>query len=120
MNKKIIVSLLATLILMTVHLADAQEAKVYRIGVLLPGDAWYETIEGLRSGLRELGFEEGKQFVLTIRDTKGDIKAAEGGGETSRTRKSRPDIYGLHLGHHSSKAGDGGHPHRFLCRGRPG
>jgi putative ABC transport system substrate-binding protein len=77
MNKKIIVSLLVTLILMTVHLADAQQARVYRIGVLLPGDAWYETIDGLRAGLRELGLEEGKQFVLAIRDTKGDAKAAE-------------------------------------------
>jgi len=36
-----------------------------------------ETIDGLRSGLKQLGLEEGKQFILTIRDTKGDVKAAE-------------------------------------------
>ena len=36
----------------------------------------YETIEGLKAGLRELGLEEGKQFTLTIGDTKGDVKAA--------------------------------------------
>jgi putative ABC transport system substrate-binding protein len=34
-------------------------------------------IDGLRVGLRELGLEEGKQFILAIRDTKGDAKAAE-------------------------------------------
>ena len=35
------------------------------------------SIDGLRVGLRKLGFEEGKQFILAIRDTKGDAKAAE-------------------------------------------
>jgi putative ABC transport system substrate-binding protein len=57
--------------------AQAQQAKVYRVGVLLPGEPWYETIDGLRVGLRQLGFEEGKQFILAIRDWKGDVKAAE-------------------------------------------
>jgi ABC-type uncharacterized transport system substrate-binding protein len=57
--------------------AEAQQPTVYRVGVLLPGSHWYEIIDGLRAGLKELGFEEGKQFVLEIRDTKGDLKAAE-------------------------------------------
>jgi putative ABC transport system substrate-binding protein len=48
-----------------------------RVGVITAGGAWYETIDGLRVGLRELGLEEGKQFILAIRDTKGDAKAAE-------------------------------------------
>ncbi|MGH7356484.1 MAG: ABC transporter substrate-binding protein [Candidatus Rokuibacteriota bacterium] len=34
-------------------------------------------VEGLRQGLRELGLEEGKHFVLDIREIKGDLKAAE-------------------------------------------
>jgi putative tryptophan/tyrosine transport system substrate-binding protein len=57
--------------------ANAQQPKVYRVGVLVPGDAWYEIVDGLRAGLRELGLQEGKQFLLAIRDTKGDVKAAE-------------------------------------------
>jgi putative ABC transport system substrate-binding protein len=57
--------------------AKAQQPKVYRIGVITAGGAWYGTIDGLRVGLRELGLEEGKQFVLIIRDTKGNAKAAE-------------------------------------------
>ena len=57
--------------------AEAQQPKVYRVGVLLPGEAWYEIIDGLRFGLKQLGVEEGKQLVLDIRDTKGDLKAAE-------------------------------------------
>ena len=58
-------------------IAEAQQAKVYRIGVLLQGGPLYTIIDGLRDGLRELGFEEGRQYVLEIRDAKGDLKAAE-------------------------------------------
>jgi putative ABC transport system substrate-binding protein len=57
--------------------AQAQQPKFYRVGVLLPGEPWYENINGLRVGLRQLGFEEGKQFILAIRNWKGDVKAAE-------------------------------------------
>ena len=60
-----------------VGLAQAQQTKVYRVGVITAGGAWYETIDGLRVGLRKLGLEEGKQFILAIRDTKGNAKAAE-------------------------------------------
>ncbi len=58
-------------------LAEAEQAKVYRVGVILPGGVYYAVIEGLRDGLRELGLEEGKHFVLEIRDTKGDLKTVE-------------------------------------------
>jgi len=57
--------------------AQAGQAKAYRVGVLLPGEPWYETIDGLRVGLRQLGLEEGKQFILSIQDWKGDAKMAE-------------------------------------------
>jgi len=57
--------------------AEAQEARPARIGVLLQGGPWYEAIEGIKQGMREVGFEEGKQFVLDVRDSKGDIKATE-------------------------------------------
>jgi ABC-type uncharacterized transport system substrate-binding protein len=56
---------------------EAQQPKAYRVGVLLPGETWHEIVDGLRVGLRELRFEEGKQFVLSIRDWKGDAKVAE-------------------------------------------
>ena len=87
MKKKIIVLTLCALLLALCSAADAQQAKVYRIGVLLPGDAWYETINGLRAGLRELGLEEGKQFVLAIRDWKGDAKAAEAAAKNFEQEK---------------------------------
>jgi len=77
MRRKVSIFSFAILALACVHLAQAQQPKVYRVGVLVPGEAWYETIDGLRVGLRQLGLEEGKQFVLAIRDWKGDAKAAE-------------------------------------------
>jgi putative ABC transport system substrate-binding protein len=77
MIRRIVVCLLITALLPAVSLAEAQQAKPYRIGVLFPGGPLHETIDGLRDGLKELGLEEGKQFTLAIHDTKGDAKAAE-------------------------------------------
>lgn len=57
--------------------AQAQQPKPPRIGVILPGGPLYDIVEGLRHGLKELGLQEGKQFTLVIRDTKGDLKIAE-------------------------------------------
>jgi len=67
--------------------AQAQQPKVYRVGVILPGGPLYEAIDGLRVGLKELGLEEGKQFILTIRDTKGDVKAAEAAARSFEREK---------------------------------
>jgi putative ABC transport system substrate-binding protein len=77
MKKKITVLTLCAMLFALCASAQAQQRKVYRIGVLLPGEAWYEIIDGLRVGLRRLGLEEGKQFILVIRDWKGDVKLAE-------------------------------------------
>ena len=57
--------------------AAAQPAKAPRIGVLLQGGPWYDAVDGLRQGLKDLGLEDGKQFFLDIRDAKGDPKAVE-------------------------------------------
>ena len=83
----------------------------------LQGGPWYEVIDGLRDGLRKLGFEEGKQFVLDNPRYEGRYQGGRGGGEESRTRESRPDLYATAiLRNHTSQAGDGRHPHRILCR----
>jgi putative ABC transport system substrate-binding protein len=71
------VSLLLTVLLVAGSPVKAQQSKPYRVGVLVPGEAWYEIVDGLRVGLKQLGLEEGKQYALAIRDWKGDTKAAE-------------------------------------------
>jgi putative ABC transport system substrate-binding protein len=62
--------------------AYAQQPAVYRVGVLLPGEAWYEIIDGLRVGLKQLGLEDGKQLKLEIHDWTGDAKTAEKAAKT--------------------------------------
>jgi putative tryptophan/tyrosine transport system substrate-binding protein len=62
---------------MAVHPAAAQEAGGKRVGIILQGGPWYAVVEGLREGLNQSGYVEGRQYVLDIRDTHGDLKAAE-------------------------------------------
>jgi putative ABC transport system substrate-binding protein len=50
-------------------------AKTYRIGVVLEGGPYYAAVDGLKAGLKELGLEDGKQYVLDVRDVKGDLGA---------------------------------------------
>ena len=69
--------LVAAMLLPVAVVAQAQQEKVYRVGVVLPGGAFYETIDGLRVGLKQLGLQDGRRLNLVIRETKGDAKAAE-------------------------------------------
>ena len=57
--------------------AASQQARVYRIGVIHHGGVYVSVIDGLRDGLKALGFADGKQFILHLRDAKGDLKAIE-------------------------------------------
>lgn len=77
MNKKLVSFALAALLMVVGLPAPAQQKAPPRIGVLLQGGPWYDAVNGLRKGLKELGYEEGKQFVFDIRDLKGDPKAVE-------------------------------------------
>ena len=76
MSNKILASFLAALVLGSV-LVQAQPATVYRVGVIHEGGTFVAEVGGLKAGLKELGLEEGKHYVLEIRDLKGDRKAAE-------------------------------------------
>jgi ABC-type uncharacterized transport system substrate-binding protein len=69
--------LILFLVLLMPQLTLAQQTKSYRIGILHPGGSQYETLDGLRQGLRELGLNEGKELILDIRDVKGDASTAE-------------------------------------------
>ena len=68
--------LLITVLLIT-DLVGAQQTKVFRVGVIHQGGPYKAVVNGLQDGLRQLGLEEGKQFSLNIRDSKGDLKAVE-------------------------------------------
>ena len=68
--------LLITVLLIT-DSVEAQPTKVFRVGVIHQGGPYKAVVNGLQDGLRQLGLEEGKQFSLNIRDSKGDLKAVE-------------------------------------------
>jgi putative tryptophan/tyrosine transport system substrate-binding protein len=87
MRKTVIGFALTAMLFALCSAADAQQPKAAHIGVLLQGGPYYDVIDGLRQGLRELGYEEGKQFVLDIRDSKGDLKAAEEGARNLEREK---------------------------------
>lgn len=67
----------STLLLIVNFPVEAQQPKMPRIGVLVPGGPLYRAIDGLRDELKALGIEDGKHYSLVIRDTKGDVKTAE-------------------------------------------
>ena len=67
MSRKIVVALVATVILVSVHFVDAQQpAKVPRIGYLSAASASSEAswLEAFREGLRELGYIDGKYIAI--------------------------------------------------------
>jgi putative ABC transport system substrate-binding protein len=77
MNKRIVVSLLAILILASVHLAGAQQSgKLPRIGLLFTGESSPPSpnVEAFRQGLRDLGYVEGKNIVLEYRYAEGKVE----------------------------------------------
>ena len=82
MSKKILALVLAALILASALPAEAGQAKVYRVGVIHQGGPYKAVVDGLRDGLRQLGYEEGKHIVLEIRDTKSDLKLVEEAAKT--------------------------------------
>jgi putative ABC transport system substrate-binding protein len=67
--------------------AEVRQARVYRVGVILQRGPSYAAIDGLRDGLRELGLEEGKQFVLHVRDTTGDLKSVAAAARSLEAQK---------------------------------
>jgi putative tryptophan/tyrosine transport system substrate-binding protein len=77
MNKKILLGVVATIILTSIRLANGQQTKVYRVGIIHQGGPYQTVVDGLRVGLRQLGYEEGKQILLEIRDAKSDLKLVE-------------------------------------------
>jgi putative ABC transport system substrate-binding protein len=78
--------LILTLLVLPIVL-EAQPAQVYRVGVVHVGGPTSSAIDGLKDGLRELGFEEGKQFVLHVRDVKGDPKSVEAAARSLEAEK---------------------------------
>ena len=72
MSRKIGLFLLALLGLASVYPAHAQQGKVYHIGIVREGGPDNAAVDGLKEGLKELGLVEGTDYVLEVRELKGD------------------------------------------------
>jgi putative tryptophan/tyrosine transport system substrate-binding protein len=75
MKKKQVLFALATFILASFHLADAQQpGKISRIGILPPGpiSERVHLWDAFRQGLRELGYVEGQNIILVF--ASGEVK----------------------------------------------
>src|SRR5215831_10007345 len=108
MKKSMILWLLATLFLANVSLVDAQQtSKVHRIGYLNEGSFEKLREEAFRQGLRELGYQEGKNIVIEWRYGQGkpdpasaselvrlklDLIVTAGGGSTRSAKKATSTI----------------------------
>jgi putative tryptophan/tyrosine transport system substrate-binding protein len=82
MSRSIAAVMALVLIVLPMVAYSQQPHRLYRIGVL--NEAWaanHPTVEGLRGGLRELGFEEGRDVVFDIRFTQGKPDATQGAAE---------------------------------------
>lgn len=66
MKRKIVIWLLITVLLATVSSAEAQLANVHRVGVLSIVSADHPAIKGLQDGLKEAGYNEGKNLLLDM------------------------------------------------------
>ena len=66
---------------------QAQQARVYRVGVVHLGGPYSAAVDGLRDGLKELGLEEGKQLILHVRDVKSDPKSVEAAARSLEREK---------------------------------
>jgi putative ABC transport system substrate-binding protein len=82
MKRKITGLALCAMLFALCSSAEAQQAKVYRVGVIHQGGPYGAVVDGLRDGLRQLGYEDGKQILLEIRDTKADLKLVEEAAKT--------------------------------------
>jgi putative ABC transport system substrate-binding protein len=65
--KKLVILVLITVTLFTdLTIAQAQQSKVYRVGVIVERGLNPPQIKGLRDGLEEAGYIEGKNLVLDL------------------------------------------------------
>jgi len=62
----------------------------YRIGVLTPGGDFAPVLEGLRQGLAQLGYVEGRQVSFIVEDTK--MEALDPVKAAMRLIAAKPDL----------------------------
>ena len=68
----------------------ATQAPPYRVAVLTPGLTFGPALEGLREGLAQLGYPEGKNLTFIVEDTQGDVAVL--GSRATRIVAAKPHL----------------------------
>ena len=69
--------------------AGAQSPR-YRVAVLTPGGTFNVALDGLREGLAQLGYHEGKDLAFLVEDAQG--KVANLAEQTAKLVEAKPDV----------------------------
>lgn len=51
--------------------AVSATTRPFRIGIVLPGDPWVSAVDGLKSGMKELGYSEGTDLRYSLENARG-------------------------------------------------
>lgn len=68
---------LSLFLCLSLALPAIAQQKLQRVGVVHVGGAYEAMVQGLRIGLRDLRVEEGKEVVLHVRNTRGNLGEVE-------------------------------------------
>jgi ABC transporter substrate binding protein len=109
--------LAATLLIIWVVLtgasAPAPRSIPYRVGVLTSRLTFNLTLEGLREGLAQLGYRQGKPHPLRRRHARGSRQHGQA-GRKSCGGQARCHVHRYHRADDCSQAGNHNDSHRFL------
>jgi len=67
-----IVAIIVLILFVSPPFKKSQQATPKRIGMLTASDLQLATVEGIKAGFQELGLAEGKDFVIDLKNPKGD------------------------------------------------
>jgi len=62
------------LLFLSVALGTQAAAKPYRMGIVLPGDEWASSVDGLKEAMKAQGYVEGKDIVYLLENAHGNKK----------------------------------------------
>ena len=115
MNKTIPMVAVAMLVAASVSLAQAQDGKAHRVGVLSIVDT--PVLKGFRDGLKEIGYVEGKNLVLdiSIKKTYNELRPI-----AKLYREQKVDVIVTLGGDEHCQRDDQGDTYRFPVRCGPG
>jgi putative ABC transport system substrate-binding protein len=84
-----VVSLAASVLLLAVSRIEAQ-VRQFRVGALTSGGTFNLALDGLREGLTQLGYHEGKDVAFMVEDAQGEVASLA--DRAARVVAAKPDL----------------------------